>query len=107
MTLSGLRGFPAKGTPGRRLFIIGLAEPFLAILLIVLLGPIYAGTRAWTALYTTIAFLGFAVGAPCLLLGIIRRDRYRRSQALQSTNWTGPDDATELDREDRRHRRRA
>ncbi len=103
--MSGLRGLPSKGTPGRRLFIIGLAEPFLVILLIVLLGPVYAGTRAWTAIYTTIAFVGFAVGAPCLLLGIFRRDRYRRSQALQSMNWSGPDDATELGRQDRRHLR--
>ncbi len=79
--MSRLRGLPAKGTPGRRLSIVGLAEPILCILLIVLLGPIYGNTRAWTAIYMTIAVLGFAVGAPCLLLGIFRRDRYRRSQA--------------------------
>jgi hypothetical protein len=99
--LSRLRGLPSKGTPGRRPFIIGLAAPILAILLIVLLGPIYGQTRAWTAIYTTIAFVGFAVGTPCLLLGIFRTAQYRRSQALQSMNLSGPDDATELGRQDR------
>jgi hypothetical protein len=103
--LSHLRGWPSKGTPDRRLFIIGLAEPFLAILLIVLLGLIYGRTRDWTAIYTTVLFLGFAVGAPCLLLGIFRRDQYRRSQALHSMNWTGADGATKLGRRERRHRR--
>lgn len=103
--MSGLRGLPSKGTPGRRLFLIGIAEPILAILLIILLGPIYGHTRAWTAIYVTIAILGFAVSAPCIQLGIFRMNQYRRSQALQSMNLTGPDDATELGRQDRRHRR--
>lgn len=99
--MSSLRGVPAKGTPGRRLFTIGVGAPILAILLIVLLGLIYANTRAWTAIYMTIASLGFAVGTPCLLLGILRRERYRR---FQSMNWAEPGDASATEPGRGRHR---
>lgn len=70
--------FP-PGTPGRRLFFIGAAAPFAGLLLIAILGPVYGHTRAWTAIYVTIAAVAFAVGAPCCVLAVIRNGRHQRS----------------------------
>ena len=70
--------FP-PGTPGRRLFFVGAAAPFASLVLIAILGPVYGHTRAWTAIYVTIAAVTFAIGTPCLLLAIIRNARHHRS----------------------------
>ena len=70
--------FP-PGTPGRRLFFVGAAAPFASLLLIAILGPAFGHTRAWTAIYVTIAAVAFAIGTPCLLLAVIRNARPERS----------------------------
>jgi hypothetical protein len=66
-------------TPGRLLFITGVAMPPVAIVLMLLLAPAYADTRAWQPIYFTIIITGAVIGTPCIVIGVLRQAMYQRS----------------------------
>ena len=69
--------------PWRRLYVISALVWVPVILLIAVLGSIYGHTREWTAMYVSIATVGFVVGSAFVVLGTVRRikDRSRGSGA--------------------------
>jgi hypothetical protein len=75
-----------QGRPGVRLIIIGAAVWIPADLLIIILVPSYGHAFGFVM---AIGGAAFAVGAPCMVLGVLRKSRY------ESLSWTEQGDATE------------
>jgi L-asparagine transporter-like permease len=72
----------------RRLWLMAGLTCLPALLLIVILAPMFADTRYWTAVYMSIALIALIVSMIIWLLGTIRAVEEQRARRAGSPNQT-------------------
>jgi hypothetical protein len=79
---SGWRALPRS----RRLWLMSGLIWLPAVLLIIILGPVFGHTRHWTAVYLSIAVIAFVIGMIFWALGTIRLVQEARARRAGSVN---------------------
>jgi len=72
------------------MWVMGGAVWFPLLLLELVLGILFGGTRAWTPIFVSLIVIGVVTGGTCWVLGAMRAVRLVRASRQQSTSGSSP-----------------